>query len=158
MVGDFLWNNPPCFSFLVSNKRKSLFDLTCPSSNKIACPLPWTFFCLTVAVIIPSSAELSVFIGFGSWVKTSSWSLIHRDNTICPLWNSPPTSASVTDATTWLMILYSMWIGPFAGGGRFRYFSGWLVVSWGNSALQCGCKPLDLISMMHHCQCEVSYC
>ena len=86
-------------------------------------------FCLTVAVTIPLAAELSVFIGVGGWVKLSSWSVIHRGADVCPLWNSPPTSASATDATTCLRILYSVWIGTFAGGGRFGDLSGRLVVS-----------------------------
>ena len=76
-------------------------------------------FCLTVAVTMPSAAELSVFIGVGARVKPSSWSAILRGTAVCPLWNSPPTSASAADATTCLRILHSMWIGPFFGGGRF---------------------------------------
>ena len=81
-------------------------------------------FCLTVAVMMPSAAELYVFIGVGGWVKPSSWSLILRGAAVCPLWNSPPTSASAADATTCLRILNSVWIGPFAGGGRFGDFFG----------------------------------
>ena len=81
-------------------------------------------FCLNVAVTMPSAAELSVFIGVGGWVKPSSWSVIIRGTAVCPLWNSPPASASATDATICLRILYSMWIGPFASGGRFRDFFG----------------------------------
>ena len=75
-------------------------------------------FYLIVAVTMPSAAELSVFIEVGDWVKPSSWSVIIRVNAVCPLWNSPQTSTSAADATTCLRILYSMWIGPFAGGGR----------------------------------------
>ena len=41
--------------------------------------------------------------------------------------------------------------------GGLEIFSGRLVVSWGNSAPQCGCVSLALICMMHHCQFEVSY-
>ena len=85
-------------------------------------------FCLTVAVTMPLAAELSVFIGVGGWVKPSSWSVILRGTTVCPLWNSPPTSASAADATTCLRILHSVWIGPFAGGRRFGDFSDWLVL------------------------------
>ena len=81
-------------------------------------------FFLTVAVTMPSAAELSVFIGVGGWVKTSSWSVILRVTAVCPLWNSPPTSASAAEATTCLGILNYVWIGPFAGGGRFGYFFG----------------------------------
>ena len=73
---------------------------------------------------MPSAAELSVFIGVGGWVKPSSWSVIIRGTTVCPLWNIPPTSSSDSDATTCLRILYSVWIGPFAGGGRFGDFFG----------------------------------
>ena len=73
---------------------------------------------------MPSAAELSVFIGVGGWLKPSSWSVILRGTVVCPLWNSPPTSASAADATTCLRILHSVWIGPFAGGGRFGDFSG----------------------------------
>ena len=60
----------------------------------------------------------------GGWVKSSSWSVIIRGTTVYPLWNSPPTSASSADATTCLRILYSVWIRPFSGGGRFRDFFG----------------------------------
>ena len=120
--------SPPYFDFLVSNKRKILFVLPCTSSNKIACPLPWTFFCLTVAVMMPSAAELSIFIGVGGWLKLSSWTVILRGTSVCQLWNSPPTSALAADATTCLRILNSVWIDPFAGDGRFGDFSDWLVV------------------------------
>ena len=75
-------------------------------------------------VKIPSSAELSVFIGVGGWLKLISWSVILRGATVCPLWNSPPTYASATDATTCLRIVHSVWIEPFAGGGRFEDFFG----------------------------------
>ena len=85
-------------------------------------------FCLTVAVTMPSAAELSVFIGVGGLVKPSSWSVIIRGTNICPLWNIPPTSASAADATTCLRIMHSVWIGPFSGGGRFGDFSDRLVV------------------------------
>ena len=82
------------------------------------------FFCLTVAVTMPSAAELSVFIGVGGRVKPSSWSVILRGTAVCPLWNSTPTSASAADATTCLRILHSVWIGPFSGGGKFEDFFG----------------------------------
>ena len=81
-------------------------------------------FCLTVVVMMPLGAELSVFIGVGGWVKPSSWSIIIRGTNVFPLWNNPPTSASAADATTCLSILNSVWIGPFAGGGRFGDFFG----------------------------------
>ena len=81
-------------------------------------------FCLTVAVTMPSAAELSGFIGVGGWVKPSSWSVIPRGTAVCPLWNSPSTSASAADANTYLRILHSVWIGPFAGGGRIGDFFG----------------------------------
>ena len=74
--------------------------------------------------MMPSAAELSVFIGVGGWVKSSSWSVIIMGTAVCPLWNSPLTSAFSADATTCLMILHSVWIGPFAGGRRFGYFFG----------------------------------
>ena len=120
--------------------------------------LSWNFFCLTVAVTMPSAAELYVLIGVGGWERPSSWSVICRGTAICPFLNSPPTSALVAETTTCLRIIHSVWIGPFAGGGRFGEFSGRLVVSSVNSDLQCGCVPLDMIGMMHHCQCELSYC
>ena len=56
--------------------------------------------------------------------KPSSWNVILSGTAVCPLWNSPPTSALAADATTCLRILHSVWIGPFAGGGRFGDFSG----------------------------------
>ena len=83
-------------------------------------------FCITVAVIMPLAAELSVFIGVGSRVKPSSWSVIIRGTNVCPLWNSPPTSDSAADATTCLSILHSVWIDPFSGGGIFGDFSGFV--------------------------------
>ena len=79
-------------------------------------------FCITVAVTMPSAAELSVFIGVGGWVKPSPWIVILRGAAVCPLWNSPPTSASAVDATTCLRIMHSMWIGTFAGDGRLEIF------------------------------------
>ena len=81
-------------------------------------------FCLTVAVTMPSAAELSVFIGVGGWVKPSSWSVILRGNDVGPLWNIPPTSDLSVDASTCLRTLHSVWIGPFSGGGRFGDFFG----------------------------------
>ena len=114
-------------------------------------------FYLAVAVTMPLAAELSVFVGVGSWVKPILWGVICMRTAVCPFWNNTPTSSSAADATTCLRILHSVWIGPFSGGWRFGFFSGWLVVSRGNSDPQCGCMPLDLIGMMHHCQCEVSY-
>ena len=86
-------------------------------------------FCLTVAVTMPSAAELSVFIGVGGWLKPSSWSVILRGTNICPLWNSPPVYALAVEATTYLRILHFVWIGPFAGGRWFGDFSDRLVVS-----------------------------
>ena len=86
-------------------------------------------FCLTVAVMMPSAVELSVFIGVGGWVKPSSWSAILMGTTVCPFWNSPRTSDSAAHATTCLRILHYVWIGPFSGGGRFGYFFDRLVVS-----------------------------
>ena len=68
---------------------------------------------------MPSAAELSILIGVGGWVKVSSWSVILWGTAVCPLWNSPPTSDLAADATTCLRILHSVWIGSFAGGGRF---------------------------------------
>ena len=79
-------------------------------------------FCLTVAVMMLSAAELSVFIGVCGRVKSSSWSVILRGTAVCLLCNSPLTYASAADATTCLRILHSVWIGPFAGGGRFGDF------------------------------------
>ena len=81
-------------------------------------------FCLNVAVTMPLAAELSDFIGVGGWVKPISWSAILRGTAVCPFCNSPPTSASAADATTFLRILHSVWIGTFAGGGRFGDFFG----------------------------------
>ena len=68
---------------------------------------------------MPSAAELSVFIGVGGWVKPISWSVIIRGTAVFALLNSPHTSVSAADATTGLRILYSVYIGPFSGGGRF---------------------------------------
>ena len=70
------------------------------------------------------AAELSVFVAVDSWVKPSLWSVMHRGTNVCPLWNSPPTSALAADDTTCLSILHSVWIGTFSGGGRFGAFFG----------------------------------
>ena len=86
-------------------------------------------FCLTVAMTMSSAAELSFFIGIGGWLKSSSWSVILMGTAVCPLWNSPPTSASDADTTTCLSILHSVWIGPFSGDGRFEDFSDRMLVS-----------------------------
>ena len=64
------------------------------------------------------------FFGVGGWVKPNSWSVIIRGTTVSPLCNSPPTSALAAYATTFVRILHYVWIGPFAGGGRFGYFFG----------------------------------
>ena len=114
-------------------------------------------FYLTAVVTMPSDAELSVLIGVDGWRKASSWSVIHRGTVVCPLWNSPPTFDLDADATKCFRILHLVFIGPFSGGRRFRLFSGRLVASSGNSALQWSCMPMVLIGMMHRCQCEVSY-
>ena len=84
-------------------------------------------FCLNVVVTMPSATELSVFIEVAGWVKPSSWSVILRGIAVCPLWNSPPTSALAVDATTCLRILHSVWIWPFSGGRRFGEFFGSVV-------------------------------
>ena len=107
--------------------EKVLF-LPCPSSNKIACTLPWTFLS-NYSGDNTFGYGVVCFIGVDGWVKPSSWSVILRGTDVCPLWNSPTTSASAADATTCLRILHSVWIGPFYGGGRFGDFLDWLVVS-----------------------------
>ena len=81
-------------------------------------------FRLTVVVTMTSATELSTLIGFIGWGKPISWSVMRRGTNVCPLWNSPPTSDLVADATTCMRILHSMWIGKFAGGRRFQAFSG----------------------------------
>ena len=65
-------------------------------------------FCLTVVVTMPSDAELSILIWVGGWVKPRSWSVICRGIAVCPLWNSPPTSASAAEAKTCLRSLHSV--------------------------------------------------
>ena len=65
-------------------------------------------FCLTVAVTMPSAAEVSVFIEVGGGVKPSSWNVILRGTAVCSLCNSPPTYALDADATTCLRILHSV--------------------------------------------------
>ena len=80
-------------------------------------------FCLTAAVTMPLDADLSVFVGVGSWVKPILWGVICMRTAVCPFWNNTPTSSSAADATTCLRILHSVWIGSFAGGGSFGDFS-----------------------------------
>ena len=81
------------------------YDASLPTDPKKSIALE--LFCLTVSVTMPSSAEFSVFIGVGGWVKPSSWSVILRGTAVCPLWNSPPYSALAADTTTCLRILHS---------------------------------------------------
>ena len=67
---------PPCFDFLVSNKQISLF-LFHPVLRAIKMHVHCLgTFCLTVAVTIPSDAELSVLIGVGVWGGPISWSVV----------------------------------------------------------------------------------
>ena len=87
-------------------------------------PIALDLLCIAVAVKMHLAAELSVFIGVGSWVKPNPRSVILRGTAVCPLWNSPPTSASAMYSTTCFRILHSVWIGLFAGGGRFGAFFG----------------------------------
>ena len=54
---------------------------------------------------------------------------MRRGTSVLPLWKSPLTSTSTAGATTCLRILHSVWIGTFAGGGRFGDFPGQLVAS-----------------------------
>ena len=96
-------------------------------------------FFLTVVVMMPSAVELSVLIGVGCWLKPSSWSVMRMVIAICPLWNSPLTSASAEDVNTCLRILHSVWIGPFSGGGRFGDFFGSV-----GSELSYYCPPVRL--------------
>ena len=79
-------------------------------------------FGLTVVVKMLLAAELSVLIGVSGRIKPSSWSVICRSTAVCPLWNSTPTSVLAADATTYLRITYSVWIGSFDGGRRFGDF------------------------------------
>ena len=81
-------------------------------------------FCLTLAATMPSAAELSVLIEVGGRGKSISRSMMWRGTDVFPMWNSPPASDSAADAITCFMILHSVWIGTFAGGRRFGYFSG----------------------------------
>ena len=85
-------------------------------------------FCLTVVVAMPSAVELSILFGVGGWGKPIYWSVTQKGTAVCPLWNSPLTSASAADNTTCFSIIHSLWIGPFDGGRRFGAFYG-LVVS-----------------------------
>ena len=66
-------SNPPCFGFPVSSIQIITSVLPGTPSNKILYPLPWTLFCLTVVVIITSSAVLPIFIGVGGWVNQVHW-------------------------------------------------------------------------------------
>ena len=140
--------------FTINVKLFLLYPFLHPIKSHVHC-LGYIF--LIVAVTMTLAAELSVFIGVCGWVKPSSWSVMCRFTAVCPLWNSPPNYDLAADSTTCLRILHSLWIGTFSGGGRFGAFLGWLVVSSGNSALQCACMPVALKGMMHRCQCEVSY-
>ena len=107
--------------FPINEKVFLFYPVLHPIKSHVHCLGP---FCLTVAVTMSSAAELSVFIGVGGRVKPSSWSVIIRGTAVCPLWNSPPTSASPADATTCLRNLHSVWIGTFVGGGMFVDFFG----------------------------------
>ena len=79
--------------------------------------MPWTFFCLEVAVIMPSVVDLSVLIGIGGWVKPSSLRVMRRNTAFPRLCKITLTSYLAAEATTYLSILNSVWIDPFYGGG-----------------------------------------
>ena len=83
-------------------------------------------FCGNGERVIPiyAAAELSVLIGVGSWGKPSSSRVIRRGIDVFPLWKSLPNSDSAAEATMCISIMHYVWIGPFAGGGRFRSFEG----------------------------------
>ena len=154
-MGNVSWNNPPCFGFLVSNEWKN--NLPYPSSNKIACTLPWTF-------LYNCSSGDALYRGVVCFC--CGWRLgknqVHGVEFVgLPLF---------ANCGTVLRLLPRPWAPPHAWGfyiplglvhllvaGCLEIFSGRLVVISFDSALQCGCVLLDLIGMMHHCQCEVSY-
>ena len=70
---------------------------------------------MIVAVTIPSTAELSVLIGDGGWGEPSSFRVMHRGASVCPLWKSPPTSSSAVEATKCPSIIHYVWIVFFSG-------------------------------------------
>ena len=72
--------------------------------------------------MIPSEVQLSVLIEFGGWGKSSSLILMRRDTVVCPFFKNPLTYDLAAETTTCLSILNSVWIAPFAGGGRFLAF------------------------------------
>ena len=79
---------------------------------------------MTVLVMIPSSAELSVLVGVGDWGKTISLRVIQRGTAVCPLWKPLPTSTLSEEATTCFNVLHCVWISLFDGGGSFGAFVG----------------------------------
>ena len=70
--------------------------------------------------MIPSAAELSILIGVGGRGKPNSWIVIYSGTDVWSFWKSPPTFALAAEATICHSNLYYVWIGPIAGGGRFR--------------------------------------
>ena len=71
---------------------------------------------------MPLDLELSVLVGVDCRLKPSSCSVMRRGTAVLLLWNSPLTSTLAAYTTAYLSILHSVWIGPFAGGGRFGFF------------------------------------
>ena len=93
-------------------------------------------FCFAVPLTMLFSAEFSVSTGVGGcW-----WPISIRDVTVdVDFWqfsNNPPNSASVDDATAFLMMLHSTCTGQFLGG--VAYF---VVLDFGSR----GGDPLDLL-------------
>ena len=108
--------------------------------------LLWIFFHASQLTML-FAAVLSVATGVGGcwWPISARYILLDVD-----FWqfsNNPPNSASLADAITFFIALYSTFIGPFSGG-----IACIVVLDFGprkNIHLLCF-VPLVLVCIMHH--------
>ena len=146
------------FDFLVSNRQRIPSVLPYPSSNKthVYCFEPfWSNYSGDNAF---SRGVICSYWGW--WLEKTKFMECDVEGYICL-----PIFSNIPRLLLWLRIpprvlgfCTSCGLVYFLVSGGLELFLGQMVVSSGNSALQRGCVPAFLIGMMHHYQCEVSYC
>ena len=111
--------------------------------------------CLTVTLTMLFAAVFYVATGMGSCRWTISSRYVFIEVAFWQFSNNPPSSASMDDAMTSLMILHSTYNGPFYGG------ISWIgVLEFGhrkNIFLLCFVPPV-LICGIHRIMCGESFC
>ena len=73
-------------------------------------------FCRIVEVKIPKLVLLSVRIVVGGWICPNSSKVLRMGTAVLALWKIPIVSASAAEDMTFLMVLHSVWSGPFCVG------------------------------------------